>query len=675
MSGAGNLFSVLDLNSYNYITDLPHVARLVCGNSGINSMKTEGLLAIKSSHIYDFECFYYNPDGSTGMMCGNGGRCAVKFAYDEGIINNAITEEVSFYMADQEYSASFDSNGIVHLKLPAPQSLKRDIVIHVDGELISGDYVNVGSDHLVIRVDDIDEVDVETLGSKIRNHEFFQPNGTNVNFYQVMDNHLKIRTFERGVEAETGACGTGTISSALIHMLNTGCTTPLTLIPTSAIPLEVDLILDDDGNISKFILSGPAEYIGEEEFAIDTDNSNSLHFSHSNKTMKDNDIQISVNKIYDKIITYRRHIHQNPELSYQEYKTADFIRKKLSELEINFYPLAGTGTVALIGEGDKCVALRADIDALPIMEETGLEFRSQNNGVMHACGHDMHISMLLGAAEVLKNMESELNGCVKLIFQPAEEKLPGGAQEMIKLGVLKDPVPQMVFGQHIFPEGETGTIHIGDGVVMAAADELFWRISGSGSHAAHPHVGKDPIAASAALITYYQSMITKFRNPFDAGVLSVTSIHGGNANNIFPDEVLMKGTMRSFNRQWREEFHDKLHEKSIALCRLFDCECDLEIRKGYPPLANSASAVAIARNASKILIGEENTHIFEPRMWAEDFAYFAAELPAVFWFLGVKKPELESMAPLHNSHLDPDEEAMRTGMAMMVKCATDFLNG
>lgn len=380
-----------------------------------------------------------------------------------------------------------------------------------------------------------------------------------------------------------------------------------------------------------------------------------------------------INSKFDKIVSYRRHLHKNPELSYKEFNTAKFIRKKLDEMNISYKEMANTGTVAIIGRGDNCIALRADIDALPITEETDLEYKSQNEGIMHACGHDMHTSMLLGTAEVLKELENDINGTVKLIFQPAEEQLPGGALAMIEEGVLENPKPKMIFGQHIFPEANSGTISLSSGTVMAAADELFWTIKGSSCHAAQPQAGGDPIAAASNLVLFYHSMINKFRNPFDAGVLSVTAIEGGFANNIFPDHVKMKGTMRSFNQEWREDFHKLLMEKSNQLCELYNCECYLEIRKGYPPLINSEEAVSAVKQSANQLFSPENVINFEPKMWAEDFSYYSQKIPACFWFLGVKSPEMESMPPLHNSKINPQEEAMKNGIALFIKTVIDQL--
>ncbi len=387
-------------------------------------------------------------------------------------------------------------------------------------------------------------------------------------------------------------------------------------------------------------------------------------------------LQIS-NLVMDKyplLQEIRRHIHQNPELSFEEYETSKFIREKLNSFGIDYQVVTPTGTVALIGSGNKCVALRADIDALPIIEETNLDFASKNLGVMHACGHDMHTAMLLVTAKILKENENLLNGCVKLIFQPGEEKIPGGASLMIEQGVLENPKPDVIFAQHIYPSEKCGTISVTDGPVLASADELYWTIKGKGSHAAQPHIGRDAILASAQLINYYQTLLTKFKNPLDAGVLSVTSIHGGSATNIFPDEVKMMGTLRSYNDSWRKEIHEILMENSQKVAALYGCSCELEILKGYPPVINDSKITEFAKNTASELFGNESTLKFEPKMWAEDFAYFAQQIPACFWLLGVKPDGVDVMPPLHNSKLSPDERAMTNGVKMFLATTFNYLN-
>ena len=369
----------------------------------------------------------------------------------------------------------------------------------------------------------------------------------------------------------------------------------------------------------------------------------------------------------------RRHIHRHPELSFKEYETSAFIRKRLADLGIESKVLAETGVVAHIGSGNTCVALRADIDALPIMEETGLDYASENPGVMHACGHDTHTTMLLTAAALLKRREKDLGGIIKLIFQPGEEKTPGGASIMIREGALDSPRPSVIFGQHIDPDAPLGRISFVEGPMMAAADELYFTIRGYGAHAAQPHLGRDPIFAATGLVHHLQQLITKRRNPLHAGVLTITAIEGGHATNVIPDIVTMKGTLRAFDQQWREEAWSFLEQHTRDYCAMHGCDGIVEISKGYPPLVNDATAVAFARTVATSLIGEDNVQDFEPKMWAEDFSYYGQHIPSCFWMLGGRPDGMDSMPGLHNPRFAPEEQAMITGAALLSSVAWSYL--
>lgn len=378
--------------------------------------------------------------------------------------------------------------------------------------------------------------------------------------------------------------------------------------------------------------------------------------------------------IYENIIEYRRHIHSNPELSFEEYKTTEFICSLLDKWGIEYNRPILTGVVAQVGSGNRCIALRADIDALPIEESTGLDYSSINNGVMHACGHDMHTAMLLGALKIIKEHESKLKGTVKFIFQPGEEKIPGGASILIDKGVLNNPDVEAVFGQHVNPGAETGLISILPGPIMGSADELYWTISGKGAHAAQPHIGNDAILASANIITYVQSLISKYKNPVDAGLISITSVHGGTAPNIFPDEVKMMGTMRSFDNKWREGILTLLTERSDKIASLYDCHCKVEIRKGYPPLINNDKTTGFITELATDIFGNKKVEKFEPKMWAEDFAYFALKVPSTFWFLGVRPKNVSEIPALHNAGFAPDEEALKSGITMLASIPFNYFD-
>lgn len=383
-------------------------------------------------------------------------------------------------------------------------------------------------------------------------------------------------------------------------------------------------------------------------------------------------INSEINKIFQDIVLIRRKIHQNPELSFSEYKTSELIRSFLKKNSIKFEVLAETGTIGYIGNGEPCVALRADIDALPIKEETGLDFASNIDGVMHACGHDMHTSILLGASKILKNFEPKIKGTIKLIFQPGEEKLPGGAIKLINEGVLENPKPDFVFGQHVDPENETGVISISNGTIMASADELYITLLGKQAHAAQPHLGNDLIVASSSLIMNLQSIVSRNRNPLLPGVLSITSIHGGSATNILPDKVEIMGTLRSFDQNWRKQALKLIETNLKNISGIYNIEYKFNPLLGYPPLNNDKKAVDHIRNLASNFLGEKNVRYFEPKMWAEDFAYYSQQVPSAFWFLGVKPQRNSQIIPLHNSHFNPDENAIKTGMAIMTLAALRF---
>jgi hippurate hydrolase len=283
--------------------------------------------------------------------------------------------------------------------------------------------------------------------------------------------------------------------------------------------------------------------------------------------------------------------------------------------------------------------------------------------------------MLLGAAKILKEIEDKLHGTVKLIFQPGEEKVPGGASIMIKEGVLENPAPQAIFGQHVNALESNGIVSIAPGPIMASADELYWTIRGKSGHAAQPHLSSDTVLASAQLIIFVQSLMTKFRDPLTPGVISVTAVHGGSAPNIFPEEVKLMGTLRSFNKEWRDEMHVILESKSKEICALYNADCELNIAKGYSPVINNESTTTIARQAAIDIFGEDKIITLEPKMWAEDFGYYSMAIPGTFWFLGVRPEGMKEMAPLHNPKFAPDESAMIKGAALMAYAAVKFLAG
>ena len=375
---------------------------------------------------------------------------------------------------------------------------------------------------------------------------------------------------------------------------------------------------------------------------------------------------MTVEEIYPLAVEFRRHFHQYPEFAMQEVETQRYITGVLDKYKIP-YQVVGTGIIAILGKGQKCVAIRADMDALKVKEETGLAYSSCNEGMMHACGHDMHMAKVLGAAIVLKSREEELQGTVKIVFQPSEEKRPGGARLLLP-ELLKAPVPQAIFGQHIFPNLLTGTIGIRPGAFFASSDNIIFSVEGKGTHAAMPHAGSDPILATACLIQFYQTLITKFRDPLVPAVLSITSVHGGTCNNVIPDKVEVLGTVRTHDNALRYRIFELIEEKSKEICALYGCTFTMDKTwNGLPVLVNDEQLTKfVVKNATE-LFGETKVITMNHLTLGEDFAIYLEKIPGAFWVLGVCPPEQESLPPLHNPKLSPDERAMKTGIMLMVE--------
>ena len=368
------------------------------------------------------------------------------------------------------------------------------------------------------------------------------------------------------------------------------------------------------------------------------------------------------------IIEVRRHLHQYPELSYQEFETSAFIQKQLTSIGIPFQIMATTGVVGII-EGKnpqkKVIALRADIDALPIKEENDITYKSTRDGIMHACGHDVHTSCLIGAAKILYALRNEWEGTVKLIFQPGEEKNPGGASFMIKDGVLENPRPQAIYALHVHPGLALGQLSFRSGMVMASADELYFTIKGKGGHGAAPHLAIDPILIGAHLITSLQQIISRNRNPLYPSVLSITSFQGGSTTNVIPHEVKLMGTFRAMDESWRKEAHQLIERIRHQVVESMGGHLDLHIDKGYPVVFNDAALTEKAVVYAGDYMGHAHIEETEMRLGAEDFGYYAQEIPGCFFRLGVMNKEKGIVHGVHTPHFNIDEEAIATGMGMM----------
>jgi amidohydrolase len=367
-------------------------------------------------------------------------------------------------------------------------------------------------------------------------------------------------------------------------------------------------------------------------------------------------------------IDVRQHLHAHPELSYQEFETSKFVQAKLNDLGIPYEIKATTGVVGLIkgkNPGKRIVALRADMDALPIKEENNVPYRSKNEGVMHACGHDVHTTCLLGAAKILNNTKDEWEGTVKLIFQPGEEKNPGGASLMIRDGVLNDPTPSSIFGLHVHPGLAVGKMSFRSGKVMASADELYFTIKGKGGHAASPHLCIDPILIASHLIISLQQVISRNNNPHNPSVLSITAFNGGTTTNVIPNEVKLKGTFRAMDEEWRFKAHELIRTMTTNIVQSMGGEAELLIDVGYPSVYNNESLHDATWQKAIQYVGAQNVETTEKRMGAEDFGYYTQQIPGCFFRLGVMNEAKGITSGVHTPTFNIDESAIETGMGMM----------
>jgi hippurate hydrolase len=367
-------------------------------------------------------------------------------------------------------------------------------------------------------------------------------------------------------------------------------------------------------------------------------------------------------------IAIRHHLHAHPELSYKEFETSKFIQQKLDSLGISYQIMAGTGVVALIEGKDpssRVVALRADIDALPIHEENKVPYRSLNDGVMHACGHDVHTSCLLGAARILNETKNEWSGTVKLIFQPGEERNPGGASILIKEGVLENPSPSLIVGMHVNPQLETGKLSFRGGKVMASADELYITVKGKGGHAAAPHQTTDVILVASHLVVALQQVVSRNSNPFSPSVLSICSFNGGHTTNVIPHEVKLMGTFRAMDESWRMKAHGLIRQITESVSQGMGAEIDLHIDIGYPCVYNDEKLHPIAMAKAAEFMGQELVEETELRMGAEDFGYYSQKIPGCFFRLGTGNAQRGITSGVHTPTFDIDENAIEKGMSMM----------
>ncbi|MEC7976567.1 MAG: IAA-amino acid hydrolase [Candidatus Thermoplasmatota archaeon] len=370
--------------------------------------------------------------------------------------------------------------------------------------------------------------------------------------------------------------------------------------------------------------------------------------------------------ISDWIVKIRRELHEHPELMYEEFRTSELIRRELDKLDIQYrHPIAETGVLASIGNGNgPCVALRADMDALPIHEETDVPFKSKIDGKMHACGHDCHVSMLLGAAKLLKDKESEINGTIKLLFQPAEEGGAGG-KLMREAGALENPDVERIFGLHVWPQMPSGQIGSREGTFLAATSSLSLTVKGVGGHAAVPQLAKDPVLTSARIITNLQSIISRELDPLESGVVSITVINGGNASNVIPSEVKVKGTLRSLTMDGLKELQKRVKEISEGIAQTHGCKAIVEyVGNDYPPTVNDSEMWKFAKNIGIELLGDDNVSDLDAVMGGEDFAYYTEKVKGCFVVLGMNNPDIDATYSVHHPMFKADEDALHIGTAL-----------
>jgi len=386
-------------------------------------------------------------------------------------------------------------------------------------------------------------------------------------------------------------------------------------------------------------------------------------------------IRDEADALFDEAVRTRRHLHMYPELSFNETETSAFIAAELERAGIPHETgIGGNGIAATIaGSGDGVVALRADMDALPIQEANDHAYRSRNDGAMHACGHDGHTSSLLTTARVLASLGDELPGTVRLLFQPAEERVPGGAKAMIEAGVLDSPRVHHVFGQHVNNDLPVGTVGFNPGLFMASADELYITVEGLGGHAAKPHQGVDPVVIASNLVLSLQQIVSRNADPIVPSVLTFGRFIGDGAANVIPDRVELAGTFRTVDERWRDEALERIERTTQSVVAGFGGRAEVRIERGYPPVVNDAKITQTARDLAVSYLGEESVIDLPPAMWAEDFAYFGRERPSCFYNLGVRNEARGIVHAVHTPRFDLDEEALRIGSGLMAWIAVGTL--
>jgi amidohydrolase len=381
-------------------------------------------------------------------------------------------------------------------------------------------------------------------------------------------------------------------------------------------------------------------------------------------------------ELLDKINSYREHLHAHPELSFEEFETSNFVSSKLTELGVTNQKIGNTGVVGLImGDhhslNDTFIGLRADLDALPIQEENNVPYKSIIEGKMHACGHDVHTSVLLGAAEILLAIRNELPNPIKLIFQPGEEKNPGGASILIQEGILKNPTVSKMYALHVFPEMETGKIGFKEGIYMASCDEIYMTINGKGGHGAMPHQCIDPIMIGANIVSSLQQIVSRSCDPKTPCVLSFGHFEGLGATNVIPSKVYLKGTFRTMDETWREKALELIKQQATSIANTFGGTIDVEISRGYPCLFNNEELTQKLKHKSELFLGRNQVEDLPIRLTSEDFAFYSQEIPVCFVRLGVGNIEKGITFGVHHPRFDIDKNALIIGMQTLCLAVFD----
>lgn len=383
-------------------------------------------------------------------------------------------------------------------------------------------------------------------------------------------------------------------------------------------------------------------------------------------------------KYYSTVLDIRKHLHANPELSFHEFETAKFIEAELTKMGItNFERKAETGITFMLEGGEdngKVIALRADIDALPIIEANEVSYKSKNEGVMHACGHDVHTSSLLGAIMILNEMKDQFKGKVKIIFQPGEEMLPGGASLLIKEGILENPKPDRILGQHVMPFIDSGKVGFRKGMYMASADEIHFTVKGKGGHAAMPESCIDPVLITSHIIVALQQIVSRRASPKVPSVLSFGDVHAHGATNIIPNEVKVKGTFRTYDEEWRAEAHKLMTEMAEGMAKSMGGTCEFNVNKGYPHLKNHPEYTQSNMDKAKEYLGEENVEEIDLWLAGEDFAFYSHHTDACFYRLGTRNEAKGITSGVHTPTFDIDEPSLKVGMGLMAWLAMSQLN-